>query len=280
MTKILITGCTGNVGTAVLEVLSKSHTDLQITGGVRDVVKNKLLEIKYNMSLVNLDFEKPETYKNTLQNYDVIFLLRPPQIDNIEAYFKPFIESSKTAKVKLIIFLSVQGADKNNLIIQQSEIPFVFLRPSYFMQNFLNSLNKDLVEQNRIYLPAGKAKFNLVDVGDIGTATNHILQNTNKYLNQSFEITSNDQLTFGEMADKLTTKLNKKITYKSPNLISFIVDKTKEKVPFKMILVIIMLHFLPRFSKPTLLSQDFKKITGIEPTFFEQFIENNKDSLM
>jgi uncharacterized protein YbjT (DUF2867 family) len=45
------------------------------------------------------------------------------------------------------------------------------------MQNFTTDLRKDLLEKNLIYLPAGNAKFTLVDVEDIGKVGTRILSN-------------------------------------------------------------------------------------------------------
>ena len=36
------------------------------------------------------------------------------------------------------------------------------------MQNFTTTLRRELVERKRIFLPAGKARFTLIDVRDIG----------------------------------------------------------------------------------------------------------------
>jgi uncharacterized protein YbjT (DUF2867 family) len=45
------------------------------------------------------------------------------------------------------------------------------------MQNFRTALRKDLLEKNLIYLPAGNAKFTLVNVEDIGKVGTRILSN-------------------------------------------------------------------------------------------------------
>lgn len=43
------------------------------------------------------------------------------------------------------------------------------------MQNFTTTLHTDLLNYHKIFLPAGKAKFTLIDVTDIGRVAANIL---------------------------------------------------------------------------------------------------------
>lgn len=52
-------------------------------------------------------------------------------------------------------------------IIEESGIPFTFLRPNEFMQNFVNFHSSSIKSNNAFYLPAEDAKVSLVDVRDI-----------------------------------------------------------------------------------------------------------------
>jgi uncharacterized protein YbjT (DUF2867 family) len=198
------------------------------------------------------------------------------------------IEAAQKCDVKHIIFLSVQGVEKSAIIphhkieklIVASGIPYTFLRPAYFMQNFTTTLHDDLVKKRRIFLPAGKAKFTLIDVRDIGEVAAKIMVDISKHLNKSYELTNHEKLTFQEMADKLSAGLGVKIDYISPNLINFTIQKLKENVPFGYILVLIMLHYLPRFQQEPFFSNAFQKITGRSPISFDQFVIDNKDLLL
>ena len=89
-------------------------------------------------------------------------------------------------------------------LIVESKIPYTFMRPAYFMQNFIGNLNNDLIHKNRIFLPSGNAKFTLVDVHDIGNVVAEIILNSKNHINTSYELTNNEKLTFGEMATQLS----------------------------------------------------------------------------
>jgi uncharacterized protein YbjT (DUF2867 family) len=287
MTKVLVTGATGNVGIEVLYALKKMGNPLDIYAGVRNTEAEMDKLSEFNITPVKFDFMDILTFLPALKGMDVLFLLRPPQISDVKKYFAPLIETALQTGTKHIVFLSVQGVEKSEVIphhkieklIVDSKIPYTFLRPAYFMQNFTTTLRNDLVHKKRIYLPAGNAKFTLIDVRDIGTVAAQILTNVSQHINQSYELTCNQKLTFSEMASVLSQGLGTDIQYTSPNLLSFFLTKRKEKVPTMLILVMIMLHYLPRFQKEPETTNWVQKITNVEPTTFEQFIQYNKKAL-
>ena len=287
MTKVLITGATGNVGTEVIKSLQYIDHKLDIYAGVRNLNEDrgKLWDYRVNLSL--FDFTDANTYKTALDGCEILFLLRPPQISEVEKYFKPIIDTCLENGVKHIVFLSVQGVEKSKIIphykieklIVDSKIPYTFLRPAYFMQNFTTTLNNDLVNKKRIYLPAGNAKFTMVDLRDIGVVSSTILTSISEHINKSYELTCNEKFTFSEMAKIVSDILGTDIQYISPNLVNFFLTKRKEKTPTMFILVMIMLHYFPRFQKEPETTKWVEKITNRQPTTFEQFINDNKKAL-
>ena len=287
MKKVLITGATGNVGLEVIKALQHIDHQLDVFAGVRDINADKVKLANYNIKCLQFDFTDINTYNTALNGCDILFLLRPPQISDVEKYFKPIIDTCKDKAVKHIVFLSVQGVEKSKIIphhkieklIVDSKINYTFLRPAYFMQNFTTTLRNELVNNKRIYLPAGNAKFTLVDVGDIGAVSATILTNTLPHINKSYELTCKDKLTFKEMALTLSSNLGIEIQFKSPNLINFFLTKRKEKTPTMLILVIIMLHYFPRFQKEPETTDSIENIINRPATTFEQFINDNKKLL-
>ena len=287
-TKVLITGATGNVGLAVIKALQKQNHLLDIIAGIRDMKADAKKLATYKVSFQKFDFTDAFTYKTAMQNCEILFLLRPPQITDTQKYFQPLVQAAKDNGVKHIIFLSVQGVQKSSIIphhkiekqIVTSGIPYTFLRPAYFMQNFTTTLHADLLNRKTIFVPAGNAKFTLVDVTDIGTVTAKILADIAMYQNKCYELTSNIKLTFKEMAQQLSHGLGIYISYQSPTLLDFFFTKRKEHLSTGYILVLIMLHYFPRFQKEPAVTDCIKKITGVEPLEFDQFVNNNKFLLM
>ena len=76
------------------------------------------------------------------------------------------------------------------------------------------------------------------------------------------------------MANKLSESLRQKISFFLPNLLRFIIRKRKENFPFGYILVLIMLHYLPRFQNIPPISDCVDEITREKPIEFEQFVKD------
>jgi uncharacterized protein YbjT (DUF2867 family) len=287
MRKIIITGATGNVGLAVIKSLTLIKGDFEIFAGLRDMNEPIDLSNPKKIRTIHFDFFDRDSIREALTDCHSLFLLRPPQISDVKKHFSPLINISKEKQVKHLVFLSVQGAEKSSWIphhkieklILDSGINHTFLRPAYFMQNFTTTLRKDIVEKSRIYLSAGKAKFTLVDVEDVGAVAAEILANPLDHINKAYDLTNEENLDFEQMAYILSRELGRNIVYKSPNLLSFFLTKRKEGVPTMFVLVMIMLHYLPRFSRTPEISNSFENLTGRKPRRFEEFLRKNRDHL-
>jgi len=284
MENILITGATGNIGSEILNFFVPT-TNQKLFIATRQTDSTKENEVFFDFE----EIDKTIQYIKIAQ-ISTIFLLRPPQIADTDKYFKPLIEKLEDTSVKHIVFLSVQGADEISFIphakieklLKESsdkdkikgKMSYTFIRPSYFMQNLTTTLKKDLQEKNEIYLPAGKAKFLWVDAKDIGKAIAKVLSNVEIHQNKAYTITGteNELLNFDEVTAILNEELNRKIVYKSPNLISFFIKKKKEGEKTAFIFVLILLHFAPRFQKPPKISNDFENLTGEKPNSLREFI--------
>lgn len=285
MKNILVTGATGNVGYEVIRFLKKKETKHNIIAGVRNIenAKNQFREF-LDVEFINFDFENTETFDNAFKKIDTIFLLRPPHISDIEKYFKPLLEKLSEHKVKEIVFLSVQGAEKSKVIphnkienlIKEFNFDFIFLRPSYFMQNLTTTLLQDIKLKKQIILPAGKARFNWIDIENIGEIAAVVLSNFSDFKNQEIELTGSENIDFENVMHLMNEVISKPIIYNNMNPFKFYKIKKKQGMVKGMIIVMIMLHFLPRLQTEPQISKNFEKITGKKPTKLIDFIKREK----
>lgn len=256
--KILITGATGNIGAEIIESLFSVNTGDEIIAGVRNIEKSKKMLAGFKtLSYRTFDFEAATTFEAALEKIDVLFLLRPPVIADVKKYFFPLFDAMQRKQVNKIVFLSVQGAGEQKYIphykieqaISDYQFDYVFLRPGYFMQNLTTTLLKEIKEQQKIVVPSGKLKFNWVDVKDVGRVGATIINRFEKHKNRAYDITGSDFENFGYVADLLTEILGFSIKYESPDIFSFFMQKRKTGTKPMMILVMLLLHYLPRFGK-------------------------------
>jgi uncharacterized protein YbjT (DUF2867 family) len=281
---ILITGATGNVGQAIFSSFSQDEVAVNIIAGVRNTAEavgnTKMIS---GFSKQEFDFGKPERFSEYLKGIEVLFLLRPPNIADVEKVFQPLIDTAKEVGIQHIVFLSVQGAEKQSYIphhkieklIVDSKIPYTFLRPAYFMQNFTTTLRKDIVDHHKIYLPAGNAKFTIVDVNDVGAVAAKILLNASEHQNKAYELTNNELLTFSELAEQISKVSGTNVRFVSPNLLAFIFSKWREGQPWMYIFVLIMLHYFPRFRAAPKTTTAVEKLLNRNPISFQEWLKKN-----
>lgn len=286
MKNILITGASGNIGYEIIRGLHAIGSPHRIIAADYNISRaREVLSGFLSLEYRRLDFADPATFTDALKDIHMVFLLRPPQLADVPKYFEPFVDAMLEKDIRQIVFLSVQGVEnqkgiphhKIEKLILDKGLDHVFLRPSYFMQNLTTTLVHEIRTRDTIFIPSGRLKFTWVDARDIGLVGAHVLTDFEKHRNQCFEITGSEQKNFEEVAALLSRATGRKISYESPNLMKFFRAKRKLGIQKMMIFVMIMLHYLPRFSKKkSELTDTVQEITGRAPGSLAEFMEREK----
>jgi uncharacterized protein YbjT (DUF2867 family) len=101
-------------------------------------------------------------------------------------------------------------------IIEESGIPFTFLRPNDFMQNFVNFYSPTIKSNNAFYLPAEDAKVSFVDVRDIAAVAVKTLTDddgNSRHTGKAYTMTGPEALSYYQVAEILSNATGKKIGY-------------------------------------------------------------------
>jgi uncharacterized protein YbjT (DUF2867 family) len=231
---ILVTGATGTVGSEVVKQLAaiSSSSGYNVRAAVHS--NNKSVKLRQlnseDIEIVDLDYTKQETVAHALNNVDKIFLQTLPT-PNVADICSNIINEAKKNGVKYVVKLSAMGADseprstvlrlhgEEEKIIEDSGIPYTFLRPPAYMQNFVTQFGHTIKTQNAFYVPAGDAKMSFIDSRDIAAITTEILTKDNTglsrqhYENKAYDITGPDALSYRQAADILSSEVGKKISY-------------------------------------------------------------------
>ena len=230
---ILVTGATGTVGSEVVRQLAaiSSSSGYNVRAAVHS--KNKSDQLRQldskGVEIVDLDYTKPETIAQALNDVDKIFLQTLPT-PNAAHICSNIINEAKKNGVKYIVKLSAMGAKseprstilrlhgEEEKIIEDSEITYTFLRPPAFMQNFVTQFGHTIKTQKAFYAPACDAKMSFIDSRDIAAITVEILAKNNsgssrQHENKAYDITGPDALSYAQAADILSSEAGKKISY-------------------------------------------------------------------
>lgn len=286
--RILITGATGNVGLETLRELMNhgSKPAFEVLAGVRNPDQAKATLTILPDRFVPLDFTRASTFDTALNGVSRVLLVRPPELSDVDAYFRPFIAAMRQAGVRHVTFLSLQGVENNPItphhkiekLIVEAGLAFTFLRPSFFMQNLSTTHRNEIRLRNELFVPAGNGQTSFVDVRDVAAvATLALTSPTTQYLNRGYELTGPEALTYSEIAQILTTVIGRKITYRNPALLRFVWQKwRREKLPLGFTLVMAALYTVSKLGRAGRLTDETEQLLGRPPITFHQFAVDNR----
>ena len=275
---ILVTGATGNVGSQVVEQLIASGVTPRVA--VRSINKAESLK-KAGAEPVEMDLARPETVQSALTGVDKVFLVSP-FVPNMVELTAILIEAAKRANVQQIVKLAALAQpgialskwhEEMEKAITSSNIPFTFLRPNGFMQNFVNAMAESIKSDNAFYLNAGDGKVSFVDTRDIASVAVAALI-TSGHEGQSYTITGAQALSHAETAAILSQVLGRTINY---------VDVPEDVVrqgmqgagmPEPTVNALLELYASYKAGQAATVSPVVEQVTGKQPISFEQFAKD------
>ena len=280
MSKILITGATGNVGRELVKICAREN--VEAVAAVSDFAKSAG-RFPANTEPREFDFTRPDTFAKAMRDVSKVFLMRPPAVSNVRRDTFPFLEYCCRERVEQIVFLSLLGAEKLfftphrkiELEILRLDVPYTFLRPSFFMQNLATTHRDEIKNQSEILVPAGKGKTSFVDARDVAFAAFQSLSGA-RCLNKSYELTGSEALSYFKVAEILSDVLNKPIVYRNPSLLSFIWRNWRKHKNLSFVLVMAIIYSTARFGRAGLISEDLPKLLKRKLISFQQFAEDYK----
>jgi uncharacterized protein YbjT (DUF2867 family) len=282
---ILVTGATGTVGSEVVKQLSSNTTDINIKTAVHSIENAK--KVQYDrVEAVQIDYNKPETLAAAFKDADKLFLLTHPSPKSAEHESNLVTEANKSG-IRHIVKQSIMGADlkaeveamrlhrQAEKIIEESGIPYTFLRPNEFMQGFINFQSPTIKINNAFYLPAQDAKVSIVDVRDIAAvAVKAFTDENDKHNNKIYLITGPEALSYHQMAEILSNATGKKISYVN-------ISEEETRAAMKeigmddwLINTISELYNYFRKGYASQVSSAVEEVTGRKPIPFSQFAKD------
>ncbi|NOH04981.1 MAG: SDR family oxidoreductase [Chloroflexi bacterium] len=279
---ILVIGALGNVGTEVVrQILARG-------GKVRaaDMDVNKLRErFGEAVEAVRFDFTDPSTFDETFKGVKRMFYMRPPHITNIQRDMAPSMDAAKRAGVTHVVFLSLIGIENTTYVphykvetyLKAINMQTTFLRCSFFMQNLNTTHRREIKERNEIFVPVGKAKTAFIDARDIGAvAAVTLLEDGHAGMN--YDLTGSQRLDYWEVASIMSEILGRRITYRNPNPLHFLIETMRRGTPFMFALVMTGLYTSTRFGMAEPITDEVERLTGISPITFRQYVTDYEDA--
>ena len=281
MNTVLVTGATGNVGREVVKALQGRN--VRVVAAVTDPEKPEP-HLAPDTERVRFVFGEEATYAPAFQGVDAVFLLRPPQISDAKHLINPAVDAMRAAGVRAVTFLSVQGAQSNPLVphhaiekhLERSGLEYTFLRAAFFMQNLSTTHRDDIRLHDDIMVPAGIGRTAFVDVRDLAAVAALTLTEAG-HARRAYELTSDEALTYDEVARILSDVLGRTIRYPHPNVLQFWNRMHERRQPMGYVLVMTALYAVAALGKAGHLTDDTRRLLGRDPVTFRQFAQDSAE---
>lgn len=285
---VLVTGATGTVGSEVVRQLFRDRSDVNIKAAIHSVENAKRVHGN-GIKVVQIDFNRIETIREALKGVDKLFLLNRDSPSMVELASN-VIKVAKDIGIEHIVRLSAKGADVNaessslrmhrqvEKIIEESGIPFTFLRPNEFMQNFINLHGQSIRSNNAFYMAVGDSKVSIVDVRDIAAVAVKALtkdSTDDRYNDKVYTITGPEALSYYQIADILSDVIGRKISYL--NLSEGDFGRSLKEAGVDEWFINVVLEMLDSYYRTGIAAQvvsDVEEITGRKPIPFSQFVKD------
>jgi uncharacterized protein YbjT (DUF2867 family) len=276
-----VSGATGNVGAQVVEQLQKQG--VQVRAG--DLQVERITE-RFGAAVqpAAFDFGRPETFAPALQGVEGLFLMRPPQITDVEKYMFPAVDAAVSAGVRRIAFLSLIGIEENTRVphykveqyLKAGKTAYTFLRASYFMQNLNTTHREEIRQRDEIYIPVGKARTSFIDVRDIA-AVAALALTVDGHANQAYDLTGGEALDYHQVADLFSEILGRKIEYKHPAVWQYAAYQLQHGQPLAYTLVTAWLYNNTRRGMAERVTGEVQRLLGRSPIRMRQYIQDYQE---
>jgi uncharacterized protein YbjT (DUF2867 family) len=278
---ILVTGATGNVGAPIVKLLHEAGQP------VRAAVSSPQSAARLADPAVPwavFDFNDSQTYPAAFAGVDRLFLMRPPQISDVDRSIKPVIDYATANGMRQIVFLSLIGAEKNKVVphagveklLMAGPVPYTLLRAGFFMQNLSTTHQLDIVEHDDVFVPAGKGKTAFVDTRDLA-AVAAVALTTPGHENKAYPLTGSESLDYGEVAAILSEVLGRPIVYSDPSLPRFAWRMHERGHAWAYVGVMSAIYTTTRLGMAETVHPDLQNLLGRPPITFRQFAKDTAD---
>lgn len=244
---VLVTGALGNVGREVVRECVERGLPVRAT-----YARAAPAPPRDGVTWCRLDFLDRATWGPALDRCRSVFLLRPPPLGDMRATLCPFVDAAYAAGVEQVVFLSVAGADRMKWVphrvvelylAARAGAGWTVLRPGFFAQNLQDAYRRDIVEDRRIYVPAGRGRVAFIDLRDIGAVAARVLGAPADFAGQSLTLTGPEAIDFEQVAALLSRVLGREVRYRAASLLGYAYHlKVRRGLPWRQVAIQSILH--------------------------------------
>lgn len=219
---IVVTGATGKLGSHIIEELLAKLPANELMVAVRNPDAAAALRAR-GVGVRPIDYRDPSTLEPALRGAtQLLFMSSSDSGAPRMAQHRAVVDAAKRAGVRLIVYTSMLHADRAGALlardhsateelIRASEIPFVFLRNGWYIENYTENLAAAL--QRGAFLGcAGEGRIAAATRADYAAAAAAVLASA-WHENTAYELAGDIAFTMRELAAEVSRQTGKPIAY-------------------------------------------------------------------
>jgi NAD(P)H dehydrogenase (quinone) len=220
---ITVTGASGHLGRLVVDdLLARGVPAGDIVAVVRSPEKVADLAER-GVQVRQADYDRPETLPAALAGADKLLFVSASEVGRRLPQHTNVIEAAVAAGVPWVAYTSIVHADPSAIplaeehkrteeLIEKSGIPYVFLRNSWYLENYTRDL-AGTVERGVILGAAGDGKVAAATRADYAAAAAAVLT-TDGPVNVAYELGGDERFTMAELAAEVSRQSGRPVEYR------------------------------------------------------------------
>ncbi|CCG99964.1 NmrA family protein [Fibrella aestuarina BUZ 2] len=229
---ILVTGATGQLGSAVIQQLLKHVPASQIAAFVRDQTKADHL-LNQGVTLRVGSYDDTTSLEAAMPGMDTVLLIAGTDEENRVRQHQNVVDAARKAGVRRLAYTSralsdpatlvnqlMNGHFQTEALIKASGLPYTLFQNSLYMDAIPQFLGGNAIFERGINVPAGQGRVALALRSEMGEAIANALA-TPAEGNRTYRLTGSTAYSFEDIAAALTSLTGKPVTYTPADPIQF-----------------------------------------------------------
>ncbi len=224
---ILVTGATGQLGSAIVNNLLLQVSPSEIAVLVRDEEKTKELKSKGVQIRIG-DYKNPNSLVNAFKDVEKLILISSNDFNDRIGQHKNAIDAAKKAGVKHIIYTSMSMNDietsplkpfladhyETEDYIKNNGFTYTMMQHSLYLDVLPMFIGEQVLETG-VFFPAGEGRVAYASRTDLAEAIAKVAL-SDAFDNQNLPMTNVENYSYADVAKTLTELSGKEVAYVSP----------------------------------------------------------------
>jgi NAD(P)H dehydrogenase (quinone) len=285
MSKILITGVTGQLGKSVLHTVLKKINASDLAVLVRHASKAEDLKAK-GIDIRVGDYLNYDSLLKAFTGIDKLYFVSGSDIATRTLQHENVVKAAKAAGVKHVVYTSFQRKNetesspiafvaeahlKAEKWLIESGMTYTILKHGLYMDMLPMFIGDKLFETGVIYQPAGEGKtaFTLrEDLAELGA----VVITTKGHENKIYEAVADKAYSYAEISKIITEITGKPIQYVSPTKDEYIKTLSSAGVPMEYVMLFASFADAIKQGEFEQTSSDLETLTGHKPTSLKDYL--------